>query len=133
LKLLKYVAFAGTFSRAAVEWLRKELPACNIELTVEQKPADRSEERLGSLRIAREGKTWTVFQDLSSLGYENNYDVEKAVKAALHRQAPTVLPRLQFDSEAEAFSVTARSLDDIKAVAAAVESLKKEGKRAERV
>jgi hypothetical protein len=127
LRKLTYLCFYGTFPEESVRWLKERLPGCNVDLTGGTPPAAAPEEPIGTLTAALlpDGR-WTVFEDLSDdLGLETNHDVQDAVEAELRRTAPDVLTRVQLDSEAEAFSFSAATRDDVLAVSKALETLAK--------
>jgi hypothetical protein len=131
LKRLRYVSFYGTFAEKAVSWLQNRLPGCKLDLTIGQ-PAPRVPEETFGLLTAFRGDdgSWQVFQDLAfALKFEDNFEVQDAVKAHLRKRAPELLSRLTFDSDAEAFSVRASTREDVSMLDSSIAKLDRtEGK-----
>jgi hypothetical protein len=126
LKKLKYLSFQGTYPRAVVASLRKQLPDCEFDISVGTPEAAPKFEKVGPLKITESEDGWSIFQDLSAtLGYQSNHEVEDAVRAALRKSAANVEKRLEFDSEAGAFAAYAGSREDIEALASIVEGLRR--------
>jgi hypothetical protein len=77
-----------------------------------------------SLKPVMMGDAWTLLDDLTlPLNLPNNYEVEKAVKAAIEAESHEVLERIEFDSESGAFSAQARSRRDIGVVAKIIRAM----------
>jgi hypothetical protein len=125
LSKLKYLCFLGSFPEPRVRWLRERLPSCKVDLTVGESPTPRAEEHLGVVVASQlEDGGWSIFEDLTELlGMDTNHDVQAAVERVLRGKARKALERIELDSERDAFNANAKSLDDLRAVAAAIESL----------
>jgi hypothetical protein len=131
LKRLTYLCFLGTFPEAKVAWLEERLPACKLDLTVGEPPAEPPKVAVGPLEAWQEDDgRWSVFQDLRLiLDHPSNHAAEDAVRAELRRSNPEALGRVEFDSEHDAFAVTLKDRDDLEALAAAVTALASKSKR----
>jgi len=80
----------------------------------------------GLYDVALVAGLWVLFADLAGeLGYENNYEVEQAVKAELSETAPDLMSRVQFDSEAGAFCLRAETRQDVEEVVAKIRAMKR--------
>jgi hypothetical protein len=80
----------------------------------------------GVYDVAQVAGLWVLFSDLAGdLGYENNYEVERAVKEELSGTAPDLMSRVQFDSEAGAFCVRAKTRQDVDEVVTKLRTMKR--------
>jgi hypothetical protein len=67
---------------------------------------------------------WTIFEDVASLlGAPSNHEADARVRRRLKAEAPDLLARLEFDSEADAFAATASSKADAERLAAVIRAM----------
>jgi hypothetical protein len=65
------------------------------------------------------GQGWSLFQDLTGLlGAETNYDAEERIRAIIEQNDPLLAKAVEYDTEADNVSISAKNRDDILAVAA---------------
>jgi hypothetical protein len=107
-----------------VDALRRARP----EVAVEWNPAPVVPgEVVGAVRVRPplDGTTeWWISDDLTdALGARTNADAERRLVAALRSEAPELLKRLDFDTEADAVVIRAPNRDDILAVAKLIATL----------
>jgi len=72
----------------------------------------------------RIGGIWSIFEDLTApLRVKTNYRAEELIVSALKKAAPKVLPRIEFDTEAGAFSASANAREDIDILARLIRAM----------
>lgn len=113
---LKILKLAGRFGPAVRQLVtqrrRKPRWATDVNIVAPAMP-ERS-----PLVPSRIRGAWTIFGDLRRIvGGQSNYSVEGRVKKALRKKEPTLLKRIEFDSERDAFSARTVSKSDIDVVA----------------
>jgi hypothetical protein len=83
--------------------------------------------RVGSVHVRppiNRMNRWWIREDLTErLGARTNADAERRLQKAIEAVDPELLTRLNFDTEGDAVSVDAAAEEDIRAVAAAIDSL----------
>ncbi len=115
---LRKLELAGDFGPQASS-LASALPTATVRVVGNTDGA-------GFYDVVQVAGLWVLFSDLArELGYENNYEVERAVKEDLSRTAPDVISRVQFDSEAGAFCVRAKTRKDVDEVATKLRTMKR--------
>jgi tetratricopeptide (TPR) repeat protein len=71
------------------------------------------------LDLTSDGQGWSLFQDLTGLlGTETNYDAEERIRATIELNDPLLARAIEYDTEGDNVSITAKTRDDILAVAA---------------
>jgi hypothetical protein len=74
--------------------------------------------------LTSEGHGWSLFQNLTALlGTETNYDAEERIRAIIEQNDPLLAKALDYDTEGDNVSISAKSRDDILGVAAWVLSI----------
>jgi hypothetical protein len=124
---LERLVIGGTYHPREVETLRQALPHCQLEVDAWTEPPEEPDWRqAGALRycLTPEG-TWDVFQDLSAaLNTEGNHVAEHLIQRTLAKEAPALLARLAFDTEADYFSVQAQAESDLLELAEVIDRLR---------
>jgi hypothetical protein len=112
LKHLRHVEILGSLDPQVEELIR----AKQVELADIRNIAATGDAH-DELAASRVGAEWGVFGDLRArLGVENNYDAERLLRGVLAAEAPELLSRVSFDTEAGLFSVTANDRADIDSI-----------------
>jgi hypothetical protein len=119
LPVLESVSFTGRASPEGIRRLRDR----GVEVDIDEgKPSLLEASRPEAIKNDDDG-TWTVSGSFcGSLGFSNNYALERAVLKAIPE---AVRRRLDPDSEAGLFSITANTREDVAAVEQALASLAK--------
>jgi hypothetical protein len=117
---LRVVKISGDFGPGANRLIRSER---GRDITIaEVAPGPKT--GVGPVTPRLVADKWTVFQDLSELvGGKNNHDAERAIRRRLKTDAPDLVARIEFDSEADAFGARAKSREDIYRLAAIIKSM----------
>jgi hypothetical protein len=69
--------------------------------------------------LTSDGHGWSLFQDLSTLlRTETNYDAEERIRTIIEQNDPLLAKSLEYDTEADNVSISAKTRDDILGVAA---------------
>jgi len=108
-----------TVNLAPVPWLRRrygERPPIPVPVA---RGRDLSVGPLRVIDLTSAGHGWCLFQDLTGLlGTETNYDAEERIRAIIEQNDPLLAKALDYDTEADNVSITAKSREDILGVAA---------------
>lgn len=108
-----------------VEELRRRRPELQVQTHLTGEPEERVYVGPVHYDPPVEGiDQWSIFQNLADhLGTETNHEAERRIRAAVRRRDLDLLKRIEFDSEAGAVGVYARTEPDIRAVAEAIRDL----------
>ncbi len=110
-----------------VEKLRQARPDVIVEYAPPASRTERQSERVGQVTIYRpeEGiAEWSIFDNLAQpLHLNTNYTAEQLLRREIKKTSPELLRRLEWDTEAGAVGVLAKTEEDIRSVAEVVNSL----------
>jgi hypothetical protein len=71
------------------------------------------------LDLTSDGHGWSLFQDLTTLlKTETNYDAEERIRTIIEQNDPLLAKSLEYDTEGDNVSISAKTRDDILGVAA---------------
>jgi len=117
-----------------VEALRAARPELNVRYSPPNLKFEALKEKVGGVTIRRPGeglKQWAIFQSFAgAIGSETNYSAEARIKSEIKKRDAGLAKRLEWDTEADAVGIYADAEADIRAAAAAINSLleSREGK-----
>jgi hypothetical protein len=119
LRRLRRLRLIGVFGQQEAE-LRKRLPEASIDVVhIARTPGPHSHV-VGRVEVTAlpNAGGWTIFGDLAAtLGVSNNLEADAKFRAAIAKQRPELLDRLEFDPEPERVSIFGEVEADVRAAA----------------
>jgi hypothetical protein len=110
-----------------VEALRAARPELKVNYTQPNPKFEALKEKVGGVTFRRPGeglRQWSIFQSFAgAIGSHTNYSAEARIKAEIKKRDAGLAKRLDWDTEADAVGIYAEAEADIRAAAAAINSL----------